>query len=95
MFFAVGDPWLDKRAIAKHFGCLVRSIEYAVTEGLPHAIVFGRPKFQIPHVEAWLERTGRLERRGTMPEDELGPAVLEHHRAATAGRKVPDVEQAA
>jgi hypothetical protein len=90
------SPWLDKRAIAAHLGCSVRSIEYAVADGCPHAIIFGRPKFQIPDVEAWLERTGRLERRGTIPdEDQLAPTVLEHRRGATPGRIVPDVKQAA
>lgn len=64
------DPWLDKRACAEHFGCSVRSIETAVAEGMPHAIIFGRPKFQATEVEQWLERTGRLERRGTLGTDE-------------------------
>jgi hypothetical protein len=63
-------PWLDKRAIAEHFDCSVRSIEYALADGLPHAIIFGRPKFQVNDVEAWLKRTGRLERRGSLPSEE-------------------------
>ena len=63
-------PWLDKRACAQHFGCSVRSIELAMTEGLPHAVIFGRIKFQTTDVEEWLERTGRLVRRGTLEVDE-------------------------
>ena len=69
------DPWLDKRALAEHFSCSVRSIEQALAEGMPHARIFGRPKFQIPDVEAWLEQAGHLERRGDTTtlnvEDEL------------------------
>ena len=57
-------PWLDKRGLAAHLSCSVRSVELWVVEGMPHALLFGRPRFQAPEVEAWLERTGRLERRG-------------------------------
>lgn len=63
-------PWLDKRGLAAYLACSVRSIESAVAEGMPHAIIFGRPKFQTSGVEAWLEQTGRLERRGTLGVDE-------------------------
>jgi hypothetical protein len=65
----LGERWLDKRACAEHFGCSVRSIELAMTEGLPYAVIFGRPKFQATDVEQWLERTGRLVRRGTLGAD--------------------------
>ena len=88
------SAWLSKRDIAAHFGCSIRSIEYAVAAGLPHAIIFGRPKFQIPACEEWLEHNGQLERRGSIPE-KIGATVLEHRRAATPGRMVPDVQQAA
>jgi Meiotically up-regulated gene 113 len=55
----VTEPWLDKRACAAHFGCSVRSIELAITEGMPHAVIFGRVKLQAAEVEAWLERRDR------------------------------------
>jgi hypothetical protein len=58
-------PWLDKRGLAEHLACSVRSIENAVAQGMPHAVIFGRVKFQIPEVEAWLADAGYLERRGT------------------------------
>jgi 5-methylcytosine-specific restriction endonuclease McrA len=54
----VMTPWLDKEGLAEHFACSTRSIEMAQAEGMPHARIFGRPKFQVPEVEAWLERTG-------------------------------------
>jgi hypothetical protein len=57
------EPWLDKRGLAQHLSCSVRSIEHAVAGGLPHAVIFGRVKFQVPTVEAWLEHHGHLIRR--------------------------------
>lgn len=64
------EPWLDKRGLATHLACSVRSIENAVAEGMPHAIIFGRVKFQVSEVEAWLADRGYLQRRGT---DTLAP----------------------
>lgn len=58
------SAWLDKRGLAEHLACSIRSIETAVADGMPHAVIFGRVKFQVPDVEAWLEHTGRLQRRG-------------------------------
>jgi hypothetical protein len=29
------EPWLDKRALAEHLSCSVRSIQLALAEGLP------------------------------------------------------------
>ena len=71
--------WLDKRGLAEHLACSVRSIEPAVAEGMPHAVIFGRVKFQVAEVETWLERTGHLQRRGeaadTLTDNESGPAA--------------------
>jgi hypothetical protein len=58
------ESWLDKRGLAAHLSCSVRSIELAIVDGLPHAIIFGRAKFRASEVEAWLQATGRLERCG-------------------------------
>ncbi|MGZ6637860.1 MAG: HNH endonuclease [Solirubrobacteraceae bacterium] len=55
---AIGERWLDKRGLAEHLACSVRSIETAITEGMPHAILIGRVKFQVSEVESWLRRTG-------------------------------------
>lgn len=57
------EPWLDKRAVAAHFACSVRSIEAALADGCPHATIFGRRKFRASEVEPWLEQHGYLERR--------------------------------
>lgn len=72
------ERWLDKRGLAEHLACSVRSIELAITRGMPHAVIFGRAKFRASEVEAWLERNGQLERRG---EDTL-PSPDEQRRAA-------------
>lgn len=81
--------WLDKRGIAEHLACSVRSIELAVAEGMPHAVIFGRVKFQVADVEAWLEQRGHLQRRGgradTLPDHNNGPAARERHRARHEG----------
>jgi hypothetical protein len=61
------EPWLSKQDLARHLSCSVRSIEFAVRDGCPHAIIFGRKKFRASEVEAWLESTGGLERRGDQP----------------------------
>jgi hypothetical protein len=56
------EPWLDKRGLAEHLCCSIRSIQTALTEGLPHAVIFGRVKFQVSQVEPWLEAHGHLVR---------------------------------
>lgn len=61
------ERWLDKRGLAEHLCCSTRSIESAQAEGMPHAIIFGRVKFRVSEVEAWLERTGHLRR--VSPDD--------------------------
>lgn len=60
----MNEPWLDKRGLAEHLACSVRSLELAIVEGMPHALIFGRVKFRASEVEAWLGQTGRLQRRG-------------------------------
>jgi hypothetical protein len=74
------EPWLDKRGLAKHLTCSVRSIERAMVVGLPHAVIFGRAKFRASEAEAWLERHGDLSLHGERA-DTL-PAVPEERRAA-------------
>jgi hypothetical protein len=58
----VTEPWLDKRGLAVHLACSVRSVETALAEGMPHAVIFGRPKFKVSIVEPWLEQHGYIER---------------------------------
>lgn len=58
------EPWLDKRQLAEYLSCSVRSIEQAVAEGMPHAVIFGRVKFRVSEVEPWLEAHGYLVRGG-------------------------------
>jgi hypothetical protein len=63
------EPWLDKRELAQHLSCSVRSIETALAEGLPHAVILGRVKFRVSEVEPWLEAHGHLERRPAIGEE--------------------------
>lgn len=55
-----GEPWLDRKRLADHYSCSVRSVELALSEGMPHAVVFGRVKFQVSSVEPWLRERGYL-----------------------------------
>jgi len=62
------ERWMTKREIADFFGCSVRSIERGMSEGMPFSYIFGSAKFRPSEVEAWLESTGRLERRGVQAD---------------------------
>jgi hypothetical protein len=73
------EPWLDKRGLANHLACSIRSIENALAEGMPHATIFGRIKFHVSDVEPWLEEHGHLELAGDRTtingETQNGPAA--------------------
>ena len=60
---AMSEPWLDRKKLADHYSCSVRSIELALADGMPHAVVFGRVKFKVSECEPWLEDRGIIERR--------------------------------
>lgn len=66
----VTERWLDKRGLAEYLSCSVRSVETALSEGLPATRIFGRPKFKASEAEAWLEAHGYLQR----PTEEGGLA---------------------
>lgn len=57
-------PWFDKRALAAHYSCSVRTVEEWMAEGIPHAIIAGRVKFKVAECERWLERHERIQLRG-------------------------------
>jgi hypothetical protein len=79
------EPWLDKRGLARHLACSTRSIELAVAAGMPHAIIFGRVKFHASEAEAWLERTGQLERRGDTADTVLDNGLARQRVNAATG----------
>jgi hypothetical protein len=57
--------WYDKKQAAAYWVCSVRTVERWMSEGMPHAIIAGKAKFKpAEEGDAWLERTGQLERRG-------------------------------
>lgn len=60
MRIGMSEPWLDKRALAQHLSCSIRSIQTALAQGMPHATIFGRVKFRVSEVEPWLEAHGYL-----------------------------------
>jgi hypothetical protein len=52
------EPWMDRKKLAEHYSTSVRSIDYAMKEGLPYKVLFGRAKFRVSEVEEWLEARG-------------------------------------
>ena len=80
------EPWLDKRGLARHYSCSVRSIEAALSEGMPHAVIFGRVKFQVSTVDPWLRVRGHLYERG----DACTVVTGSDNGAAPLARPAPD-----
>jgi excisionase family DNA binding protein len=73
---AVLERWLDKRGLAEYLGYSVRSVERMIVDGMPHVVMLGRVRAKASEVEAWLEETGRLKRRGeSIPTDSDPPGA--------------------
>ena len=87
---ALSEPWLDRKKLADHYSCSVRSIELAVSEGMPSALVFGRRKFRLSEVEPWLTEHGYIERRVdpgcTLVTNQSGAGTAPHGPAPDHGR---------
>jgi hypothetical protein len=79
----VTEPWIDKRALAVHLACSVRSIQTALAQGMPHAVIFGRVKFQVTDVEDWLEDHGHLARHADTV------ATLDRHEKRAGDAQTP------
>jgi hypothetical protein len=80
-----GEPWLDRRALSRHLGCSVRSVELRLAEGMPAWRVMGRVKFKISEVEPWLEERGHMVRLDGPCDNVAGSA----NGAATADTAPP------
>lgn len=78
------EQWLDKRALADHYSSSVRSIETALAEGLPHAVIFGRVKFQVSQTDPWLRERGYLRE-----SDQPRTVVTTSNGAAPLTRPAP------
>ncbi len=78
------EPWLDKKGLAEHLCCSVRSLQTALADGLPHVVIFGRVKFRVSEVEPWLEANGYLVRYG----DDAG-ATLDSEIVRAGGVPTP------
>jgi hypothetical protein len=84
------EPYLTKAALATHLACGVRSIETAMSEGMPHSMIFGKAKFQIAQVEPWLQRHGYIERR---LDGGCDNGAVSASGAAPLTRPAPDTER--
>ena len=69
------EPWLDKRGLAAHLSCGVRTVERALADGMPHVVIFGRVKFRVTEVEPWLEAHGQMQRAAGGPAANLTEPV--------------------
>jgi hypothetical protein len=80
----MSEPWLDRKALAQHFDCSVRSIELRMAEGMPCWRVMGRIKFRISEVEPWLVEREHIERATVaVGSTQAAPA---DNRGLTTGR---------
>jgi hypothetical protein len=68
-------PWLDRKALADHLGCSVRSVELRMAEGMPCWKVMGRVKFLVDEVTPWLVEHGHIERATVVAGSSNGAAT--------------------
>jgi hypothetical protein len=76
------EPWLDREGAARYFACSTSSIDKARQAGMPHKIVFGKPKFLASECEPWLYETGRVTVPATN-QNGGGDSPLEESRPPT------------
>ena len=84
----MSERYLDKKGLAMHYSCSVRSIENALAEGLPHVVGFGRVKFRVSEVEPWLWANGYLHAPAsshTVDANAIAPATADTARAHDQG----------
>lgn len=55
------EPYLDKRGVAEHYSCGVRTVEDWLRQGAPSALIGGRRKFRLSKLDPWLRRAGLIE----------------------------------
>jgi hypothetical protein len=70
----MSERWLDRRALAEHLGCSVRSVELRMADGMPCWKVMGRVKFRVSEVEPWLRDNGHIVRLDAPCENVAGSA---------------------
>jgi hypothetical protein len=52
------EPLVTKKTLAEHYGLSVRTINYAMTLGLPKVPVGGCVRFRFSEVQPWFEKNG-------------------------------------
>jgi hypothetical protein len=52
------EPLVTKKTLADHYGLSVRTVNYAMTLGLPKVQVGGRVRFRFSEVQPWFEKNG-------------------------------------
>jgi hypothetical protein len=52
------EPLVTKKTLADHYGLSVRTVNYAMTLGLPKVQIGGRIRFRFSETQPWFEKNG-------------------------------------
>jgi len=52
------EPLVTKKTLSDHYGLSIRTINYAMTLGLPSVPIGGRVRFRFSEVQPWFEQNG-------------------------------------
>ena len=52
------EPLLTKKTLAEHYGLSIRTINYALTLGLPKVQLGAQVRFRMSEVQPWFEKNG-------------------------------------
>ncbi len=66
------EPWVDKRTVARHIGCSVRTVENYMKLGMPYVKRFanGPVRFRLSEVDAWMRGRGSGQGSDSSQADE-------------------------
>ena len=53
---ATWEPWVDERAVAKHFGVVDRTVRRWRAAGMPSKLFLGVRRYRLSQCEAWHEQ---------------------------------------
>jgi phage terminase Nu1 subunit (DNA packaging protein) len=52
----VWEPWLDEKAIARHFGASTRTVRRWMRDGMPSRLIGGLRRYRLSQCEDWHEQ---------------------------------------
>lgn len=60
VIYLYGDPWLDKKGLARELGVSVSFVEKRMRDGLPSRMMGNKRQFRLRAAEAFLRENGFL-----------------------------------